>query len=123
MPVSVACACAGIIIGSLFASGLGAFDLLIVEKIGDTGSFETKLEKLCSTGMIDSAEKDMLLAVIDAGNASAHRSYRPKNKAMNHIMDILEEIFYKMVVTPSRKQDLAAKAKALREITPKRDTA
>jgi hypothetical protein len=99
-----------------------ALDLLIVEKIGDIGSFKAKLGQLCSTGMIDSAEQDMLLAVIDAGNASAHRSYKPDDEAMNHMMEILEEIFYKMIVAPSRKRDLTAKAKALRETTPKRDT-
>jgi hypothetical protein len=100
-----------------------ALDLLIIEKIGDIGPFKVKIGRLCSEGMIDAAEQDMLLAVIDAGSASAHRSYRPDNEAMNHMMDILEEIFYKMIVAPNRKQVLVAKAKALRETTPKRDTA
>ena len=39
------------------------------------------------------------------------------------MMDILEKIFYKLVVAPGRKQDLIAKAKALREITLKRGDA
>jgi hypothetical protein len=73
--------------------------------------------------MIGSAEKDMLLLVIDAGSASARRSFRPEDKVVNHMMDILEGIFYKLVVAPGRKQDLIAKAKALREITPKRGDA
>ena len=97
-----------------------ALDRLIVEKIGDVGSFEAKLEKVCSIGTIDSDEKEMLLAVIDAGSASTHRSYKPDDKAINAMMDILEEIFYKMIVAPSKKEGLKAKAKALRETTPKR---
>jgi len=91
-----------------------------LKKIGDVGSFKSKVEQLCSTGMIDNAEKDMLLAVIDAGSASAHRSYSPDGETMNHMMDILEEVFYKLIVAPRRKQDLTAKAKALRDITPRR---
>jgi uncharacterized protein DUF4145 len=65
-----------------------ALDLLIVEKIGDIGSFKAKIGRLCSEDMIDAAEQDMLLAVIDAGSASAHRSYRPDDEAMNNMMDI-----------------------------------
>jgi len=100
-----------------------ALDILIVEKIGDIGSFKDKIARLCAAGMIDSAEQDMLLAAIDAGSASAHRNYRPNDEAMNHMMDILEEIFHKMIIAPERKQGLAAKAKALRETTPKRKPA
>lgn len=97
-----------------------ALDMLIVQKIGDIGSFKDKIERLLSEGMIDSTERDMLLAVIDAGSAAAHRNYRPDDEKINHMMDILEEIFYKMIVDPERKQDLAAKAKTLRETTPSR---
>jgi hypothetical protein len=92
----------------------------MVEKIGDMGSFKSKVEQLFSTGVIDNAEKEMLLAVIDAGSASAHRSYSPNSETMNHMMDILEEVFYKLIVAPRRKQDLTAKAKSLRDIIPKR---
>jgi hypothetical protein len=98
-----------------------ALDLLIVEKIGDIGRFKDKIGRLYSEGMIDSDEQDVLLAVIDAGSASTHRSYRPDDEAINRMMDILEEFFRKMIVAPSRKQDLAAKAKALRKTTPKKD--
>ena len=89
--------------------------MLIVKTIGDIGSFKDKIEQLLSEGMIDSTERDMLLAVIDAGSAAAHRNYRPDDEKINHMMDILEEISYKMIIDPERKQDLAAKAKTLRE--------
>jgi hypothetical protein len=58
--------------------------------------------------------------VIDAGNASAHRGYRPDNEHMKTMVDILEAIFLKVPVAPRRKQDLAAKAKRLQETIPKR---
>jgi hypothetical protein len=62
----------------------------------------------------------MLLDVIGAGSASAHRSYSTDSEAMNHIMDILEAIFNKLMVAPRRKQGLTAKAKTLRDRTPRR---
>lgn len=97
-----------------------ALDLLIVETIGDVGSFKVKVKTLASKGMIDSSEKEMLLAVLDAGSASAHRSFRPSNEAMTHMMDILEGLLYKMMVAPNEKRKLSAKAKALQEKTPQR---
>jgi hypothetical protein len=100
-----------------------ALDMLIVEKIGDIGTFKDKIERLLVEGMVDAAEKEMLLAVIDAGSASAHRNYRPNDEAINHMMDILEEIFHKMLIAPGRKEEFAAKAKALRDATPTRKPA
>jgi len=97
-----------------------ALDRLIVEKIGDAGSFNTKLKKLVTNKIIDETEERMLLAVIDAGSASAHRSYKPDIESINHMMDILETIFYKLVVEPEIKKELGRKANELRKSTPKR---
>jgi len=100
-----------------------ALDQLIVEKIGDIGLFNQKVQKLVSKRIIDDDEKEMLLAVIDAGSASAHRSYRPELSAIEHMMDILETIFYKLLIEPDKKEELKAKAKELRKLTPKREKA
>ncbi len=97
-----------------------ALDQLIVEKIGDAGSFNAKLKKVVTNNIIDKTEKRILLAVIDAGSASAHRSYRPDIESINHMMDILEAIFYKLVVEPEKKKELGRKADELRKSTPKR---
>ena len=100
-----------------------ALDQLLIEKIGDIGDFKTKVKKLVANKIIDETESDMLLAVIDAGSASAHRSYRPDNDQINHMMDILEAIFYKLVVEPEKKKELKKKAAELRKSTPKRNNA
>jgi hypothetical protein len=101
-----------------------ALDQLIVEKIGgDIGTFEQKVQKLFDEKIIDEVEKEMLLAVIDTGNASAHRNYRPDFGAIDHMMDILETIFYKLLIAPSEKEELKAKAQQLRNLTPKRNEA
>ncbi|MCD6199174.1 MAG: DUF4145 domain-containing protein [Deltaproteobacteria bacterium] len=90
-----------------FLSSTGArtaLDQLIIEKIGDIGDFKTKVKKMVANKIIDETESAMLLAVIDAGSASAHRSYRPDNERINHMMDILEAIFYKLVVEPEKRK-------------------
>jgi len=108
----------------LASSGIRtALDQLIVEKIGDIGRFDQKVQKLVSENIIDEDEKEMLLPVIDAGSASAHRSYKPELSAIKHIMDILAAIFYKLLIEPEEKEELKAKAKELRKVTPKREKA
>lgn len=97
-----------------------ALDQLIVEKIGDAGSFNAKLEKLVTNGIINKTEMEILSSVIDTGSASAHRSYRPGIKLINNMMDILEAIFYKLVVEPEKRKELGRKADELRKSTPKR---
>jgi hypothetical protein len=97
-----------------------AIDQLITDKIGNAGNFKEKLDKLVANKIIDDAESVMLLAVIDAGSASAHRSYRPDQETINHMMDILEAIFYKLLVEPEKKRELEKKAEELRKTTPKR---
>lgn len=95
-------------------------DQLIVEKIGDVGGFKAKVTELMDRGTIDEDEKEMLLAVIDAGSASAHRNFRPSDDLLKSMMDILEEVLFKLLVAPSRKRKLKEKAKAIKKATPKR---
>jgi len=65
-------------------------DLLIVDKIGDSGSFKQKIKKLEDGGHITHAEAELIEAVIEAGSASAHRGYAPDTDRLNHVMYILE---------------------------------
>lgn len=107
-----------------FLSSIGirtALDQLIIEKIGDIGNFKTKVKKLVANKIIDEAESAMLLSVIDAGSASTHRSYRPDNELINHMMNILEAVFYKLVVELEKKKELKKKAEEVRKSTPKRN--
>jgi len=81
-----------------------ALDRLIVKKIGDVGDFSRKLKELFVRGIIDKHEKRILSSVIDAGSASAHRSYRPGSKSINNMMDLLEAIFYKLAIEPKKRK-------------------
>jgi len=96
-------------------------DCLITDQIGDIGGFEGKVKELVSKKLIDSDEQDILLALIDAGSASMHRSFYPSKDLINHMIDILEKIVFKICIEPKEKQVLKKKAQALRKKTPKRD--
>lgn len=95
-------------------------DCLITEQIGDIGGFEEKVKELVNRRLIDNDEKDILLALIDAGSASMHRSFYPSKDLINHMIDILEKIVFKFCIEPEEKQALKKKAQALRKKTPKR---
>jgi hypothetical protein len=95
-------------------------DCLIVDQIGDIGTFQEKVEGLVTKAIIDSDEREFLLALIDAGSASVHRSFNPSKDLVNHMMDILEKILFKVCIEPKEKQKLKEKAEALRRETPKR---
>ncbi len=108
---------------SRFLAAFGArtaLDMLIVDKIGDKGSFKNKLNKLESEGFIDSTEKELLDAVLEAGNAAAHRGYAPDENLLNSVIDILESLFDRLYFKPSRDKELLQKAKELKGKIPKR---
>ena len=53
-------------------------------------TFKDKLEGLLKQGIIASDDLDHLNALTDAGNAAAHRGWRPKPKELETMMTILE---------------------------------
>jgi len=97
-----------------------ALDMLIVDKIGDIGSFKEKLNKLESKGYIDSTERELLDAVTEAGNAAAHRGYAPDERLLSSVIDILESVFDRIYFKPERDKDLLKKARELKQKIPKR---
>ncbi len=95
-------------------------DRIITDKIGDCGSFEIKANKLLNDGLIDSDEKELLLALIDSGSASAHRGFVPEKSEIHNMVDIMENIIFKICIIPINKDTLKKKAESLRKKTPKR---
>ncbi len=97
-----------------------AIDMLIVDKIGDVGTFKEKLNNLESEGYIDPIEKELLEAVTEAGNAAAHRGYAPDETLLNSVIDILESLFDRIYFKPNRDKELLEKARELKKKIPKR---
>lgn len=73
-------------------------DIYIVNKIGDAGTFKQKLAKLVADGVITSTKSSVLETAIDAGNASAHRGYKPDRETLFQILDIVENLLQSEIV-------------------------
>lgn len=89
-------------------------DTFIVSKIGDAGTFKQKLEKLVSEKIISASKVKVLEAAIEAGNASAHRGYRPDKETLFQILDIVDNLMQSEIVDRT--------ATSIKEKTPHRNT-
>ncbi len=101
----------------LVLSTIGArtlFDRASFLQVGDQpGGFTGKIDAMVSAGLISSAEKNILGAVTDAGNASAHRGYSPTFVQLTAIVNILENYIQRSFI-------LSDVAEVLKESTPPR---
>lgn len=88
-------------------------DRVIVDTIGDAGSFEQKLKKLEEERHISAKGRGILDAALDAGNAAAHRGYAPTVKHVHSVMDIVENLVHSTYV-------LETVAKEIKKDTPPR---
>jgi len=109
--------------GSRYLATVGArtvLDLLITDKIGDVGTFKDKIAKLETDKHITHPEAELIEAVTEAGNASAHRGFRPDATSLNHVMDILEAVLDKFYAAENRQYTLALQAEELKKKIPPR---
>lgn len=88
-------------------------DITILDKVGDAGSFQQKLQLMVQKGFLSRESSEYLAAALDAGNAAAHRGYYPGSDQLNHVMDIVENLLQAAYVL----KDAAAE---LRKTTPQR---
>jgi hypothetical protein len=88
-------------------------DMLIVEKVGDVGTFKQKLDTLAAGEFIGATQVEILDAALDAGSAAAHRGHTPSESEVNAVMDIVENLLNAVYVLP----DIA---KSLKKTTPPR---
>ena len=81
-------------------------DMVMVEKIGDVGSFKAKLMKLESEGFVSSKNRYVLEAALDAGSAAAHRGHAAKTPEVLAVMDIVENLLQAVYVLREAAQKL-----------------
>ncbi len=87
-------------------------DIFLVENVGDIGGFEVKLNALEKKGAIGRRDREILEAALDACHAASHRGHNPTAEDVNHVMDIVENLFTRSLLGPA--------AEALRKRTPPR---
>jgi hypothetical protein len=88
-------------------------DMLMVDKVGDTGTFVEKLRKLEALGVVSLNNRELLSAALDVGHAAAHRGHAPNADDVNAVMDIVENLLHSVYVLPGM-------ANRLRQNTPPR---
>lgn len=88
-------------------------DMVVAQKFGDRGTFGRALDAMEGAGYIGRVNRQFLEAAVDAGSAASHRGFRPDDRDLNRIMDIVENLVQTVCV-------LGAAAEAIRKGTPPR---
>lgn len=81
-------------------------DMMIVEKVGDLGTFALGLKALQESGFVSSKNREVLEAVLDAGSAAAHRGHAAKLENVNNTMDIVENMLQAVYLLHDAAQKL-----------------
>ncbi|MET4442822.1 hypothetical protein ABIB75_001083 [Bradyrhizobium sp. GM2.2] len=77
----------------LAAMGIrAALEQIMIMKIGDTGTFNQKLEAFQKAGLISSIQRDAMRATLDVGDAAIHRGYIPKEGELKIALDVLDGV-------------------------------
>lgn len=89
-------------------------DMIMLNEIGDVGSFAEKLKKLETEGFLSAKNSEVLNAALDVGHAASHRGYCPSGKHVQIVMDIVENLLQATILqkvaddlkkaTPQRKR-------------------
>jgi hypothetical protein len=82
---------------------------IMIDKIGDKGSFEDNIEAFEKEGYISPKQKDVLKPIIEAGHAAMHRGYRPKRIEVARIMDVTENIIETIYINENRISKISEK--------------
>jgi Domain of unknown function (DUF4145) len=67
-------------------------DMFVLDKIGDVGTFKQKLQALVDEGYLGNQQRDILNVALEAGNAAAHRGYKPPSEVLSHVIDVVESL-------------------------------
>lgn len=60
--------------------------------------FGAKLKELVASGKVSSDDQTILKALVDAGSAAAHRSWRPTPEELNTMMDVIENFLHRSFI-------------------------
>lgn len=91
-------------------STIGTRSLLehvMLSKISDQGTFKKNVAAFQNAGFLSEKHAQFLTTVIDAGNASIHRSWKPTREQLSTIMDITESILEAVYVLHPSAEKLA----------------
>ena len=91
----------------LAAMGIRALtEHVMIDKVGDNGTFKENLQKFLDQGFISSVQKRYLESVIELGHATMHRSHCPKKEDIVTTLDIIESVLETIYVTSKKLADI-----------------
>lgn len=82
--------------------------------------FQKKIEALLKDGKIGPQDRERIGLIVEAGNASAHRGWKPSTENLNTLMSILEYFVHDNFVAPARKARMEAKVARVGKEVPRR---
>lgn len=65
---------------------------IMVSKTGDQGSFARNIVEFEKLGYVSRMQRERLEAILEAGHAAIHRTYKPRQKDVITLVDITEHI-------------------------------
>jgi len=84
-------------------------EFIMIQKVGDNGSFTKNLDEFQNQGHISRGQKDILKTVLEAGHATIHRSYSPSEDDLSTCMDITESVIGTIYIHPHKANTLTKK--------------
>lgn len=87
-------------------------ECVIIDCVGDQGSFDKNLVAFTSGGYISDKQKVILGQVLEAGHAAIHRVYQPSERDISTCVDIAESVLQSVYVHPERAAELARRVPA-----------
>lgn len=106
---------------SLAAMGIRAvIDGVVTDKAGDAGAFTDKLKRLLDDGIITEISQGIISTAFDAGSAAIHRGFVPQPTDVYTLLDVAEDLLYRLYVAPVQEINREKAARSLKEKTPPR---
>lgn len=81
---------------------------VMIERIGDNGTFGAQLEKFVMNGFVTSQHADSIRIVLGAGHAAMHRTYFPSPDDLLTCAEVVKHLLHGLYVFHPKVQVLAA---------------
>lgn len=83
-------------------------------------SFKNKVETLKRENKLREKEEERINILVEAGNAAAHRGWKPELSHINTVMDILEEFIHREIFLPALSEERREREQDLQKRVPPR---
>jgi hypothetical protein len=91
----------------LAAMGIrAALEYLIIDKVEDQGMFTKNLDAFQAAGYISLRQRNSVEAILEAGHASIHRGWEPKENDITTLLDITESVIESVYLHEDQARNL-----------------